>query len=338
MSKNNQAALRHDAVRLPLALQANQARRIVARMSTNAPPATATPGNAVSQGMAFMVIAMLMLPGIDAIAKSLAGSVAPGQISWTRFLFQVLLLAPLVMANGGVQLDRTIWAHALRGFLIALATVLFFTAIRVMPLADAIAIFFVQPFVVTILAAVLLGETFGWRRMIAIMVGFAGALLIIKPSYEVFGTTALLPVGTAIAFACYVILTRWLAKSQSAINMQFLTGLFGVLAMSIALLIGNQVKVEVLVPVWPTPPQWALLALLGLIATGGHILVVMAFSRAPVAVLAPFQYLEIVSSALLGYLLFRDFPDALTWIGIAIIVASGLYVFYREHRLSRSGP
>ena len=306
-------------------------------MSTNTATAGAPHRDTIPQGMILMVLAMILLPGIDAIAKALAGLVSPGQIAWSRFFFQVLLLAPFAIARGGVRIDAKLWAHAARGFLIALATLLFFSAIRVIPLADAIAIFFVQPFIVTLLAALLLGETFGWRRMLAIAIGFGGALLIIKPSYEVFGLTALLPVGTAVSFACYVILTRWLAKTESAIAMQFLAGVFGLLTMTIALWVGVELNIPVLKPVWPSFQEWSLLALLGIIATSGHIFVVMAFSRAPVAVLAPFQYLEIISATLLGFVFFGDFPDPLTWTGIVVIVTSGLYVFYRESRIARDG-
>lgn len=290
----------------------------------------------LSQGMIFMVLAMLMLPGIDALAKLVSGSVSAGQTAWARFFFQIILLGPVIWWQGGLTLDRTIWAHAARGFLIALATLLFFAALKVMPLADAIAVFFVQPFIVTLLAALILGEAFGWRRMVAIAIGFGGALLIIKPSYEAFGLTALLPVGTAISFAFYVILTRWLVQTASPLSMQFLAGVFGLITMTIALAFGDAYRIAVLTPTWPGTTEWQLLALLGIIATTGHVLVVMAYSRASVATLAPFQYLEIVSSATLGYLLFSDLPDLLTWVGIFIIVSSGMFVFYRERRQDRA--
>lgn len=297
----------------------------------------------LSQGMIFMVLAMLMLPGIDALAKLVSGSVSAGQTAWARFFFQIILLAPAIVWQGGLSqsglifnrallFNRALWAHAARGFLIALATLLFFAALKVMPLADAIAVFFVQPFIVTLLAALILGEAFGWRRMVAIAIGFGGALLIIKPSYEAFGLTALLPVGTAISFAFYVILTRWLVQTASPLSMQFLAGVFGLITMTIALAFGDAYEVTVLTPTWPGTTEWQLLALLGVIATTGHILVVMAYSGAPVATLAPFQYLEIVSSATLGFLLFNDLPDLLTWVGIFIIVSSGMFVFYRERK------
>jgi drug/metabolite transporter (DMT)-like permease len=292
-------------------------------------------GPALSQGMAFMVLAMLMLPGIDALAKHMSGSISAGQAAWARFFFQAMLLAPFVVWQGRLKRDGAIWAHAARGFLISVATLLFFSAIKVMPLADAIAIFFVQPFIVTLLAAAILGEAFGWRRMIAIAVGFSGALLIIKPSYEAFGLTALLPVGAAISFAFYVILTRWLVQTASPLSMQFLAGMFGLITMSVALACGNAYDIAIVTPSWPSLREWQLLALLGIIATTGHVLVVMAYYRASVAALAPFQYLEIVSATILGYMLFGNLPDGLTWLGIVIIVAAGLFVFYRERKLSR---
>lgn len=296
---------------------------------------TATPHAALSHGMAFMVLAMLLLPGIDALAKLVSGSISAGQAAWARFFFQVLLLAPFVAWQGGLKWERSLWAHAARGVLISVATLLFFSAIKVMPLADAIAIFFVQPFIVTLLAAAILGETFGWRRMLAIAVGFSGALLIIKPSYEAFGLTALLPVGTAVAFAFYVILTRWLVRTATPLSMQFLAGIFGLMTMSGALAFGHAYDIAIITPTWPTLREWQLLALLGLIATTGHVLVVLAYYRASVAVLAPFQYLEIVSATILGYALFGNLPDLATWTGIVIIVSAGLFVFYRERKLSR---
>ncbi len=303
---------------------------------THAPGSqAATSMRSISQGMGFMILAMLMLPGIDALAKLVSGSISAGQTAWARFFFQVLILAPFVVWQRQLKWDAHLWAHAARGFLIALATLLFFSALKVMPLADAIAIFFVQPFIVTLLAALILGEAFGWRRMVAIAIGFCGALLIIKPSYEVFGAVALLPIGTACSFALYVILTRWLVRTVSPISMQFLTGVFGLLAMSVALAFGDAYAIDVITPVWPSATEWQLLALLGIVATTGHVLVVMAYSRASVAVLAPFQYLEIVSATTLGFLLFQDFPDPLTWLGILIIVSSGLFVFYRERHLAK---
>lgn len=178
-------------------------------------PELSTPGQPgqtarrrVQEGMGLMIIAMLFMPGIDAIAKGLSGTVSSGQIIWSRFFFQTLILIPFAIRLGGLGVGRQIWGHAARGFLIGFATLMFFTSLRVLPLADAISIFFVEPFLLTLLSVVLLGERVGWRRILAITVGFCGAMIIVRPSYAVFGVSALLPMGAALSFALYMVLTR----------------------------------------------------------------------------------------------------------------------------------
>ncbi len=285
-------------------------------------------------GMIMVVIAMLILPGIDAIAKGLSDSLASGQIAWSRFLFQIIFLLPLALMSGGLRVGRAIWIHGARGVLIASATLMFFTSLTKLPLADAISIFFVEPFILTLLSAVFLREKVGWRRLLAVTVGFCGAMIIIRPSYEVFGLTALLPAGAACLFAVYIILTRLLVTSGGAIPMQFYAGVFGFLTMSIGLWFGSESGVAILTPVWPTTEEWLWLGGLGAIATSGHMLIVLAIRRIGAGLIAPFQYLEIISSVILGLVFFGDFPDQITWTGIALIVASGLYVFYRERKLA----
>ncbi|MCP5150601.1 MAG: DMT family transporter [Ectothiorhodospiraceae bacterium] len=285
---------------------------------------------AVQHAMALMVVAMLTLPGIDAIAKWLGGSVSPGLIAWCRFFFQTLFMLPLVLRVRVRRPRAGMGVHALRGVLMAAATLLFFTAVQHMPLANAIAIFFVEPLLVTMLAAVFLGEPVGWRRISAVVVGLVGAVVVIRPGFGGFGLVSLLPLAAAVSFAVYLLLTRRTAPHEDPAWMQLLVGVFGGLVMTVALGVGAVLDVELLRPRLPTATQWALLAGLGVIATAGHLLVVHAFRRAPATLLAPFQYLEIVSATLLGWVLFDDFPDAVTWVGVAIIVGSGLYVFHRE--------
>ncbi|MCG8357986.1 MAG: DMT family transporter [Kiloniellales bacterium] len=292
-------------------------------------------GREVETGILFMVVGMLLVPGIDAIAKVLSASVPAGQVAWARFFFQTLYLAPFALMAGPIALNRWLWIHVLRGLLLALATLFFFWSVKYLPLADAISIFFVSPLILTLLAALFLGETIGWRRLSAVLVGFAGALLIVQPSYAVFGWASVLPLGAALTFATYLVLTRRLARVERATTMQFYAGAFGCLALSLALWAGAEADIPVIDPIWPTAWEWGLMAGLGVIGTGAHILVVHAFRRAPPSVLAPFQYLEIISATLLGLLIFGDFPSPTTWLGIAIIVASGLYVFYRERKTAR---
>ncbi len=286
-------------------------------------------------GMLLMTVAMLSLPGIDAIAKSMSGIVPPAEASLARFVVQTTVLFPFVLKFGLAIPRPMIGLHAARGALIAFGTMLFFTALRYLPMADAIAIFFVAPLLLTLLSPFMLNERVGWRRMTAVGVGFLGSLLVIQPSFEDAGWPALLPLATALCFAFYLILTRRLALTVDPIVMQFNAGIFGGLTSALALLLGwlTGWLPEVIHPVLPDFQALQLLLLLGLVATAGHMLVVHAFKRADAAVLAPFQYLEIISATLLGYLLFDDFPDALRWVGIGVIVASGLYVFYRERKV-----
>jgi S-adenosylmethionine uptake transporter len=290
----------------------------------------------VERAMAIMVVAMLLLPAIDALAKVLAATVPVGLIAWSRFAFQTVSLAPAALKrHGGSQ--RGLWpVHAARGALLAVTTLMFFAALRVLPLADAISIFFVEPLILTLLSAVLLGETIGWRRLSAVAIGFLGALIIVRPSYEIFGLNALLPLAAAFCFALYLILTRRIATREHPTTMQFHAGFFGFLVMSAGLAMGTVFDVEVLTPVWPSLREWLLLALVGVVATVGHQMVVHAFRRAEAAILAPFQYLEIVGATAYGFFLFDDFPDPTTWLGVAIIIGSGIYVFHRERNLARA--
>lgn len=285
--------------------------------------------------MTLMLVAMLILPGIDAIAKWLSGAISSGQIAWSRFLFQTLLMLPLFLRTRGTILTRSLPLHALRGALIALATLLFFSALKFLPLADAISIFFVEPLILTLFSALFLAEPVGRRRLTAVAVGFGGALIVIRPSFTELGLPSLLPLGAALSFAVYLMLTRTLAQHEQPERMQFYAGLFGVSVMSAALLVGDFAEVTVLSYVAPEPDQWLLLAGLGVIATVGHLMVVHAFRRAPAGLLAPFQYVEIVGATILGLFIFGDFPDTATWIGVGVIVGSGMYVFHRESVIAR---
>jgi len=225
--------------------------------------------------------------------------------------------------------------YALRGFFIAAATLLFFPAIATMPIADALAIFFVEPFILTLLSAWLLGEKVGWRRISASFAGFVGALIIIKPGSAVFSWLSVLPLAAAFCFAGYLILTRQLAQREHPVPVQFYTAAFGFIAMTAALTIGTLTHTGFLTASLPNLQQLGLMALLGAVGTVGHLLVVLAFRYLDASVLAPFQYLEIVSAVILGWWLFTDIPSPSNWIGIAIIVSSGLYVYVREQQLKQ---
>jgi len=290
--------------------------------------------NATARAMLMMIIAMLTLPGIDAIAKWLAGSISSGQVTWSRFFFQIIFMSPLLLRTRGPWFTPALWLHAARGAMIAFATLFFFSGLAVLPMADAIAIFFIEPLLVTLLSALFFGEVIHWRRISAISLGLAGALIIIRPTFSEVGFAALYPVAAAFCFSFYILLTRKLVRNEDPIRLQFFAGIFGCLVMSLALGYGNASEIAILDLAWPTRHEWLLLGILGLVATICHLLVTYAYRLASIGILAPFQYVEIIGATILGLLVFNEFPDAITWLGIGIIVGSGMYVFHRESRLA----
>lgn len=301
------------------------------------PPAAAGPNNDMFLGIAAMVLFTVIAPGIDVLAKIATQSVPPAEISIARFVAQFAALMPIVVWRGELKrlTARILALHVLRGSAIATATICFISALRVMPVADATAIFFVGPLFLTLLGGLVLGEPVGWRRYTACIVGFAGALLVIQPSFGQLGAAALLPVGAAMAFTLYVLPTRKLASSQSVFSMQAFAGLFGMAFVSLVLALGEGSGSPVFDPVWPDRGSWALMALIGVLTTISHLFLVYAFSRANASLLAPLQYLEIVAATGFGYMAFGNLPDAIKTAGIAVIVGSGVYIIWRERVVSR---
>jgi len=296
-----------------------------------------TPSASVMRGIGLMSCAMLLVPMMDTVAKYLTDTLPPLQIALGRFGFQMVfawLTAAIGPGLAALKAPR-LWPHLLRGFFLSGAAACFFTALKTMPVADAIAIFFVEPMILTVLSAVLLRESVGPRRWTAVAVGLVGAMIIIRPGFAAFGATALLPLAAAFLFALYLVTTRRLSGEGSMLSVQFTAGLGGVLLLGALSLAGTLAGVEDARPLMPNLPAWGLLAIVGGISFFAHGLIVKAFAAAPASVLAPFNYLEIVSATLFGYLVFGDFPDGPTWIGIALIVGSGIYIAHREHRLSR---
>jgi len=293
--------------------------------------------------MVLMVIAMFILPMMDAVAKILAVDyqVSAAQTTFGRFLVQAALLAPIIMAMHGVRalMPSKLAANLLRGAIMSLAVMVFFATLKFMPIADALAIFFLEPFILTILSVIVLKETVGWKRGVAVLAGFAGAMLIVQPSYAVFGPVSLMPMITATLFAVYLLITRQIGGDDNPLTMQFVSGIGGVLMIGAVLGASGLIGWEAIAV--PEVPEfgirWILIFGIGVLATVGHVLVVMAFRLVSASILAPFQYLEIVSATILGYWIFGDFPDAVKWLGIAIIVGSGIYLFLRERRLAAEG-
>ncbi|MEM6623860.1 MAG: DMT family transporter [Pseudomonadota bacterium] len=277
---------------------------------------------------------MLVAPGMDVLAKLLTADHSPGQVVLGRFLAQTVLLIPLVAAAR--QWGRPHAAHLLAGTFLAAALLCLNAALVVMPVANAIAIFFVEPLVLTVLSALILKERIGWRRVSAVLVGLVGAMIVIRPNWQLFGPTALLPLGTALFFALYVIVNRVMAVGGKRLSLQFWTGVFSASVIGLACLGGDFLDLPSLSLNMPTEHTLWLFAWMGILAVITHQLILYALSMMPASVLAPMQYIEIFSATLLGWWIFGDFPDALTWVGTVIIIASGVYVFHRE-RLVKEG-
>lgn len=295
-----------------------------------------------TRGIQLMLVGSMILPFMDAAAKTLGESLGSSTIVLCRFTFQTLFLLPFVWDSIYLPRGTELILHIKRAMGLSLATLLFFTSIQVMPLVDALAVFFVMPLIVTLLAPWILGETVGWRRIAAVGVGLIGAVLIIKPGEALFGIHALLPLGTALSFSFYLMYTRKLARSNKeddgdgdgepipAITIQFWSGLIGSIIMIIAILLLQPLDLPVFNLQWPEAWQWQRLLLVGLFAAIGHLILTNAFKHADASVLAPFQYVELIVAAILGWAIFGDIPTVTTVVGTLILVASGMYIFKRE--------
>jgi drug/metabolite transporter (DMT)-like permease len=285
------------------------------------------------RGIVLMLTFCVIAPLLDVAAKLAAEDGIPvGQITTARFLVQGLLMLPVVWIMGlSFRMSaRALAFTCLRALFLILSTFSFVSGIAVMPVADALAIAFVEPFILLILGSLIFGDHVGPRRIAACAVGFGGALLVIQPSIAVFGMVALWPLGTAFFFAFYMLVTRAISAYMHPVAMQFHTSWTGLLMCLPVLLLANGSGIASLDPVWPGGLNWLWLFGVGFWAAVSHMAMTYALKYAPSATLAPLHYSEIVVAVALGYLIFGDFPNALTWTGIAVIVSSGLYIIHRE--------
>lgn len=285
--------------------------------------------------MVLISASALMAPGAHAIAKSLGDTLSAGQTSCARFFLQLLLLAPVIWVSAGGGIRWPSPSHIARGVLIAVTSLSFIWSLNYMPIANCAAIFFVEPLILTAISSLFLGEQIGWRRITAVAVGFAGALIVIRPSFELAGAAALLPLVSALGFALYLAITRYETARETALAAQFWICVFSTLTLALALAVGTSASVAVLQASWLSAYEVMLLAFMAVIALLTQRLGIAAFRLAPASMLAPFQYLEILGSIAFGALFFADLPDALTILGTTIIVSSGVYVFRRERMLQR---
>lgn len=286
-------------------------------------------------GILLMLGFCVLAPLGDSIAKLLGGVVSIGLLLFVRFSVQAGLLLPLMIWSGkSLRLrGRILHLTILRTLLHIAGIGMMFTSLRYLPLADAVAIAFVMPFIMLLLGHFVLGEVVGRPRIVACGIGFIGTLLVIQPNFAAVGPPALLPLGVAVVFALFMLVTRQIAKDIDPITLQTFSGLqAGVLLLVVLVLGQNAPGLEVEMPAANT--LW-LLFLLGALGTLAHLLMTWSLRFAPSATLAPMQYLEIPFSTVIGWWIFQEFPNGLAALGICITMGAGLYIIARERRLSQ---
>ncbi|WBU55255.1 DMT family transporter [Paracoccus sp. SCSIO 75233] len=285
-------------------------------------------------GIAVLCVAMILLPLGDAISKLLTAIITPFEVTLGRTIAQATLFVPVAYVMRR-HLSGSIFSLAslISAVMLGVVTLCLVTAFAVMPIATAIAIFFVEPLLLTLLAGPLLGEVPGPRRYAAVAVGLIGALIVIRPNFAAFGPVALLPVLGAFAYALNMIVMRKSTRKRSALSFQFGASIFAagllLLVQIVIVAVTGQPSGLLDLPVW----AYLLLLLAGVLAMMAFLSITYAFSKVEASLLAPFQYLEIVGATLVGFLFFSEIPDGLTMLGTAIILASGIYVFHRERQL-----
>ena len=286
-------------------------------------------------GVMLMLAFCVLAPIGDSLAKLLGGMVAVAVLVAFRFGIQAVLLLPLVFLGGhGLRLPAGVLGWTLlRTGLHILGIGMMFTALRYLPLADAIAIAFVMPFIMLLLGHFVMGEEVGWQRLIACIVGFVGTLLVIQPNFAEVGYPAHYPLGVAVIFALFMLVTRKIARTMDPIKLQAISGIQATIVLVIALLVFPTLRGDLGFDL--EPRTWALIGAMGLLGTFAHLFMTWSLRFAPTSTLAPMQYLEIPFGTVIGWLIFRDLPNGLAALGICITIAAGLYIIMREQRLAK---
>jgi drug/metabolite transporter (DMT)-like permease len=275
------------------------------------------------KAITFNLLAWVMLPIMDGFAKYLSADLPVLQITWARYFFTVAFTFPIMLFFYRNQLK---WSdkpklQIIRGLILLIANICFFYSISVISLAKALTLAFVAPLIVTAFSPMFLGEKVGFRRWSAVVIGFVGSLVVIRPGFVEINLASLAALGTGIMYGFYLIITRKLSTSDNPLLTLLLTGVVGA------------VIVTCLMPfVWvkPTLNQWSMMAAIGIFACIGHLFLILSLKYADASKLAPFSYFEIITNIIIGYYFFNDFPDNWTFLGLLIIVLSGIYISRRE--------
>ncbi|WP_085307105.1 DMT family transporter [Planktotalea arctica] len=291
-------------------------------------------------GILLMLGFCILAPLGDALAKVIGQTVPMGILLLVRFGMQALLLWPVILlGRRSWQMSKRVMRLAwLRTALHMIGIGAMFTALQYLPLADAVAIAFVMPFLMLILGHYVLDEEIGARRIIACGVGFIGTLLVIQPAFETVGWPALLPLVVAIVFSLFMLVTRQIAKEIDPISLQAVNGVMAVVIVLPALLLLGGSNIAAFEIIMPDLRETVMLVGIGALGTFAHLLMTWSLRFAPSATVAPMQYLEIPFATIVGYLIFSELPDTLASVGIAITIGAGLYIVMRERAMSRVAP
>mgnify|MGYP001159880898 CR=1 FL=1 len=267
--------------------------------------------------------AWVMLPIMDGFAKYLSTSIPVLQITWSRYFFTVFFVLPIMFFFFRKNL---IWTEQpklqlIRGLLLFCANILFFYSISIISLSKALTLAFIAPIIVTALSPILLGEKVGLRRWLAVIMGFIGSLIVIRPGFVEINLASIAALGTGMLYGFYLIVTRKLHNSDNPLLTLLLTGIVGGVIGSI---------IMPFVWVEPTVSEWLMMSAIGFFASIGHLLLILSLMYADASKLAPFGYFEIVPNIIIGYFFFDNFPSFWHFIGLSIIISSGIYIFRRE--------
>jgi len=294
-------------------------------VSDSSAPARTVGARNIRIGILLMLSGTALFGCGESLVKLLARNYDTAQIVWGRYVFHAAVFLAIFARSGIAAQMRTArpGLQLARSAILLLGTILFFTALRYLSLADAVAINFFAPLLVTAFSIPILKEQVGIRRWIAILVGFAGVMVIIRPGLGIMHWAAILPLGTAVCYALYQVLTRIAGRTDHARTSLFWSAAVGTVVMS------------AIVPFrWTAPDAagWAMMAATGFLFGLGHYLLIKGLERAPASVLSPFIYSQLIWATALGFFVFGDFPDGYSILGAFIVTGSGLYVWHRETR------
>ena len=276
------------------------------------------------KAIVFSLLGWMFLPVMDGFAKYLSADLPILQITWARYFFTVVFIFPLMLFFFKKYL---VWTdkpklQLIRGLILLTANISFFYSISVISLPKALTLAFVAPLVVTAFSPFFLGESVGYRRWAAVIIGFIGSLVVIRPGFLEINLASLAALGTGIMYGFYLIITRKLSTSDNPLLTLLLTGVVGAI-----------IATTFMPFVWvsPTFNQWSIMAAIGLFACIGHLFIILSLKYADASKLAPFSYFEIVTNIIIAYYFFGDFPDSWTFLGLFIIVFSGIYISRRDN-------